>query len=530
MNTEALPRAGLAGLASGERLALAVLLFGLAALAGPALWDLVSTVWASDEQGHGPVILLVAMWLVWRRRAALLALPDAPAPIAGGLLLALALGVSVLGRGLEIVQFEVGAIIVGAAAVLLLLRGWAGLRMAAFPLAMLLFIVPLPGVFVQTLTVPLKTGVSYAAEALMHALGYPIARTGVIIVIGQYHLLVADACAGLTSMFTLECLGLVYLNLMGYTSRWRNITLAILLVPIAFFANVVRVVILVLVTYHFGDAAGQGFVHGFAGIVLFAAATLMMFATDRALDLVFSRAAAAPAAPAMQAPAGARLPLAAATVAAVLCVAALPAAEWMRPTQRTSDLHGAIDLAAQVPARFGEWREDKTLVPLLPDPQLQATLDATYSQVLARTYVNTRGQRVMLSVAYGNDQNSEATAVHRPEFCYQSQGFKVQGAGVDTVALAGGQVEVQRLLAQLDGRFEPISYWITLDRTATLPGLGRKLQQMRYGLRGEIADGMVVRVSTVGVPQAQSFALQDGFVAQLHAAMPEALRARYFGS
>jgi exosortase len=125
--------------------------------------------------------------------------------------------------------------------------------------------------------------VSYVAEALMHHAGYPIARTGVILSVGPYQLLVADACAGLNSMFTLEALGLLYMNLMGYTSKLRNVLLAILVIPIAFIANVIRVIILILVTYHFGDEAGQGFVHTFAGMVLFGVGLMMMLATDTVL-------------------------------------------------------------------------------------------------------------------------------------------------------------------------------------------------------------------------------------------------------
>jgi exosortase B len=272
--------------ARGERASLGLLLAGLAAMASPTLWHLSSTAWSGDEQGHGPVILGVSLWLLWRRRTELLGLPYAPATVSGSLVLALAFVSYVVGSSLEIVQFEVGSLLIASAAMLLLSRGWAGLRMALFPLFLLIFIVPLPGVFVQTITVPLKTAVSYVAEWVMHGLGYPIARTGVILAIGQYQLLVADACAGLTSMFTLECLGLVYVNLIGHNSTLHKTLLAILIVPIAFLANVVRVVILVLVTFHFGDAAGQGFVHGFAGIVLFVVATILMFATDNLLGLL----------------------------------------------------------------------------------------------------------------------------------------------------------------------------------------------------------------------------------------------------
>jgi exosortase len=122
--------------------------------------------------------------------------------------------------------------------------------------------------------------VSWVVESLLYQLGYPIARAGVVLNIGPYQLLVADACAGLNSMFTLEALGLLYMNLMGYTSRWRNLLLALLIVPISFCANVVRVVVLVLVTYYLGDDAGQGFIHDFAGLLLFLVGLLLMLATD----------------------------------------------------------------------------------------------------------------------------------------------------------------------------------------------------------------------------------------------------------
>jgi exosortase len=145
--------------------------------------------------------------------------------------------------------------------------------------------IPLPEALVAAVTAPLKSAVSAVASSLLYHLGYPVGRSGVILTVGQYQLLVADACAGLNSMFTLEALGLLYMNLMGYTSVRRNVVLAILLVPIAFCANIVRVMILVLVTYHFGDEAGQGFVHGFAGMVLFMVALVLMLATDKLLGL-----------------------------------------------------------------------------------------------------------------------------------------------------------------------------------------------------------------------------------------------------
>ena len=124
---------------------------------------------------------------------------------------------------------------------------------------------------------------------LLSAVGYPVGLSGVVITIGQYQLLVNEACAGLQTMFTLEAMGLLYASLMNHSSTLRNALLALLVVPIAFCANVVRVIVLVLVTYHLGDAAGQGFLHGFAGMVLFLVALALVMATDGLLGRLLHR-------------------------------------------------------------------------------------------------------------------------------------------------------------------------------------------------------------------------------------------------
>jgi len=270
---------------SGPDLGVLVLvLLGFAAMFVPTYWDLSSTVWASDEQGHGPIILAVSLWLLYQQRQALLQVQPKPAYITGGLILLLGLAIYAFGRSQSILLFEVSAQIFVLIAIALILIGGAGLKLIWFPLFFLLFMVPLPEVLVTALTTPLKSAVSAVASSLLYNTGYPVGRAGVILTIGPYQLLVADACAGLNSMFTLEALGLLYMKLMNYTSAGRNVTLALLLVPISFVANIVRVMILVLVTYYFGDAAGQGFIHGFAGMVLFMVALAIMLVVDKILN------------------------------------------------------------------------------------------------------------------------------------------------------------------------------------------------------------------------------------------------------
>ena len=264
---------------------LVLLALGFLALYGSTYGQLARTHWASDDLNYGPLILAVSLWLIYRERLALAELAPRPAVGTGYGLLALGLLLYAVGVSQSILMFEVGSQIPLIAAVLLIYKGWPAIRLLWVPLLLLFFLVPLPELVVALVTGPLKIAVSAVATHLLHAAGYPVARSGVVMTVGQYQLLVADACAGLSSILTLEAVGIVYMKLVGHVSVLRNSILALLLVPVAFVANVVRVIILVLVTYYLGDAAGQGFVHSLAGLVLIGVATMLMIAIDGFLGL-----------------------------------------------------------------------------------------------------------------------------------------------------------------------------------------------------------------------------------------------------
>lgn len=268
-------------------LPLGLIALGWLAMFGPVYHGLATTIWDSDANGHGPFILAVSLWLLWSRRENLLEGATAPAPLAASLLVVLVGLMYVVGRSQTVWSMEVMSQNVMIAALLLYFLGWGGLRRAWFPLFFLMFMVPWPGDWIDAVTQPLKLAVSVVAAEILSLFGLPVGRTGVILSLGQYKLLVADACAGLNSLFTLEALGLLYLNLMNYTSAARKIALAILVVPISFIANVVRVIVLALVTLYFGDEAGQGFVHSFAGMLLFAVALALILAVDGLLGRFF---------------------------------------------------------------------------------------------------------------------------------------------------------------------------------------------------------------------------------------------------
>jgi len=265
--------------------ALLPVIVGLTVMYGPTLYDLLTGPWSQDEQMHGPIVLGISVWLMQRNWGAMEQASQGRSPSAWGWpLLVLALLMYTVGRSQGIGIFEVGSFIWMLMGLLLLLRSGTALKKQWFALFFMLFMIPLPSSIVDLVTMPMKMAVSYVAEHVLYWAGYPIARTGVILQVGQYMLMVADACAGLHTLLTLEALGLLYLNVVRRDSTFRNIGLALLIVPISFTANVIRVMALTLITYHFGDAAGQGFLHGFAGMVLFMSALLLIIGFDTALQ------------------------------------------------------------------------------------------------------------------------------------------------------------------------------------------------------------------------------------------------------
>jgi exosortase B len=258
-------------------------MLGAAVMYVPTYVDLAHGLWQDDAHAHGPIILAVVAWLTWRQRAALADETGQRAPLAGGVLLVSGLLLYAVGRSQGIAIFEVGSHIPVLAGTVLLLLGRRALARLWFPLLFLIFLVPLPGFVIYAVTGPLKSFVSQIVESVLYGLGYPIARAGVVLSIGQYQLLIADACSGLNSIYSLAALGFLYLYLTGSRNLGHTALLLASIVPIALAANIIRVLVLILVTFHLGDEAGQSFFHGSAGMALFAIALLLLLGFDALL-------------------------------------------------------------------------------------------------------------------------------------------------------------------------------------------------------------------------------------------------------
>ncbi len=266
----------------------ALLVAGAIALFIPTVASLGAGPWSTEAGVHGPLVLATGIWLIVRRGAEIRAAakPGALGPAVAAVVVAI-VGYA-FGRAFDFISIEVASMLLAFGAVAYSFVGGAVMRMMWFPIIYLMFMIPIPGSILDQATQPLKAFVSEAVTDVLGDFGYPVARVGVTIYVAQYQLLVEDACAGLNSLISLTAIGLFYVYVMR-NSNWRySVLLLALVVPIAILANCVRVAALVLLTYYFGDAVAQGFLHKFAGMVTFTSALLLIFLIDAGLTPVRS--------------------------------------------------------------------------------------------------------------------------------------------------------------------------------------------------------------------------------------------------
>ena len=262
-----------------------VLLVGVLTLFIPTMFEVATSEWTLQQGGHGPIVVATGAWLLWRELSRTRP-PTSPGNLALGTgVLAPMLAVYVLARitgVLEIEAFAMYFALIGAA---YLLFGGALLRAVWFPLVYLALALPPPDSVVAAVTQPIKIAVSQSAVALLHWFGYPIAGSGVTIEIAQYQLLVAAACAGLNSIISLSAICIFYSYIRHRSDPKAFAVIALSVIPIATFSNFVRVLVLILITYYFGESAAQGFLHDFAGLTMFTVALMTVFG----IDSIFTR-------------------------------------------------------------------------------------------------------------------------------------------------------------------------------------------------------------------------------------------------
>jgi EpsI family protein len=198
------------------------------------------------------------------------------------------------------------------------------------------------------------------------------------------------------------------------------------------------------------------------------------------------------------------------------------------PTKLLADTRPSFDLEKSIPKTFGDWKVDPFMIPIPPSPDQQSAMRKIYDQILSRTYVNSKGERIMLSITYGSRQNQQMRA-HRQEVCYSAQGFKVSQLQRLPLTVAGARVPVARMVATQGQRVEPVTYWFTMGDSAVMSYLDRELTQLKYAISGHIPDGYLVRISSLSSDSSHAFGEQLEFANALMGSIDTELRHRFTG-
>ena len=262
--------------------AIAAVVVAIVALYWRTLSSLVAY-WASDDDfSHGFFVIPLAAYFLWERRDDFRRAPLKPS-VFGAVLVVGSLLVFVAGQfGAELFLTRVSLVGV-LAGTLLFLCGWHYLRIAVFPLAFLLLMIPLPAIIFNQVTFPLQGIAARAGEAVIAAAGVPVMREGNILHVPGRALEVAEACSGIRSLTSLLMVAIV----LGYfTNRGAGgrVLIALAAVPIAIVANAGRVAGTGLAAYWIGPAAADGFFHTFSGWLVFVVALVGLLVVQRLFD------------------------------------------------------------------------------------------------------------------------------------------------------------------------------------------------------------------------------------------------------
>ena len=213
-------------------------------------------------------------------------------------------------------------------------------------------------------------------------------------------------------------------------------------------------------------------------------------------------------------------------LASIAILASAVLAEVLTPRELMARTSASLSLERVIPKQFGTWTLVPEISPVTPaDPEGYVEPDPyserIYSQEVGRGYTDGHGNIVMLLVAYGPVQNYRLKA-HRPEMCYTAAGFRISDKTGAAISYRDGTapIKMTRLIAERESRFEPVSYWMRVGNDIANGVVDRQLIRLKYGLRGIIPDGALVRTSTIGLPREASFKLQDQFIRDLLAAIP----------
>jgi exosortase D (VPLPA-CTERM-specific) len=470
----------------------------------PIIPDLLHDYEVDPDTAHGILVPFICIWLVWRKRQELAALPVRYS----------SWGIPVLVSGLLVFEISfLGHLAVGArlsfvvvvAGIVLLTLGKEFSKGVLFPIFFLVFLVPFPESLRGIVAFPLQLLATKVSAGILNAIGIVAVREGNVIRLLNTDLEVVAACSGIRSIIAYLMLGVLFAHLRRFRFAGAAV-LVLLAIPIALAANVGRVVTSGILA-SFDPKLAQGFLHEFSGMALFAVGFAVFILLSSVLKRLFKEADARPDAEMAGKPrqnGRMETPPLAATLAALVLLSAAAGGTFAlghRPQVevRNPQRLGELDMV------IGDWVGEKEHFE--NEAEINKILDPTIS--FLRAYQR-NGDRVSLYVGYyGTKKGGRST--HNPRSCYAGGGWTIlENESIGIVPQGEtNPVTVERLLVEFRGIRQEVLYWYqTSGSRVVADGPILNLLRLWRGVVENRNDGAFVRVTSNFQPGEEEHAAQ----------------------
>jgi exosortase D (VPLPA-CTERM-specific) len=470
-------------LLTGTLLAMAVLW-----LYWPVLSKLFLNIAESEDYSYGLLLPMVSAYVVYLKWPQLRSRPWQPSWV-GLIVIALGLGVLIIGELAAELYTTRFSFMVVLAGLLLLVGGWNLLRLLAFPLILLVLMLPLPELVTYKLTLPLQLVSSSLAAQMLQTLGTPVLRQGNIIDLGVRQLQVVAACSGLRYILALLALGIIYCYFFQ-RRLWKVAVLLVALIPTAILVNSLR-----LVAMAFSPVLVAGFWHTFSGWLIYLLSVAFLALINWILNRLWPDRAIAQADQPITAemrPESPRKSLGPYLLTALVFV--LIATPLVHQVEKASPvkLRQSFD---NFPLQLGPWQGQQA--PIDPE-ELKATRSHAH---LNANYRNSQGDSVSLWIAYYETQKKAGGFVHSPKGCLTASGWKIASSRIIKI---GPGMPVNLLVVEQMGTRLVVFYWF-LQRGRWLASEYLNKFYMGYdGLLRRRTDGALIRLITPAGPDLES--------------------------
>ncbi|HHT9138932.1 MAG TPA: exosortase/archaeosortase family protein, partial [Candidatus Wunengus sp. YC60] len=456
----------------------------------PVFSVLYSGRWKTSDYTHAYFILPIFFWLVWRKRSILRELlPGRKSgnTIVSFFVLLSGLGMYVFGWYHNYTFLTSLSLIPVLYGLIRCLYGREIVRVLAFPILYLVLIPPIPIGIIDNLTIPLRFGTSIATEIVLKFFHYPVGREGLLLFIGKNELFMGQACSGFRTIISMFSLALVYVYI-SKGSLLKKLLLGFLIIPLSVLSNFIRVIVICLITYYFGEAVGQGFFHGFSGILVF----LLTLAGLLGLEFLLGKCMKQPKDRAMNftqinkhpddahvsgipsasrknhssSPSPAEYFTKGWIVISVLLITVI----YCFATTKAKYVSNDILSQLKIPLEMNSWQGED----LEPESNLEEDKYNFINKLFDRAYVNKDGKNLYWLIL-------DAGNFHNPKVCAKGAGFKVKELNNTNFSIFNHELTASCLYIAKGVDSYLMIYWICIDKNI-VDWSGQKIKELWYSI------------------------------------------------